>query len=287
MRNPLKKITLVFILIAILPVALVIYELDLLNKNEAIIRETYENQLDAILYSVNQYSDDVISSWANRIRLEARESSVDSLSNIERLQATLNQTDVVRYVYFSDLNSNSAVYALNGDNSSIAEIKNVMDGLIHGERERIEKLVEYEQAGFRKMEAMNVTIGDNGMPVLFVLDKNPQNYKIGGIIIDLPSFIENTIGPKMQGISGEKFVIFALSAKDDSLIYTTDLETQTSTSAEAMTTFKSLVQKREFWMLPGYYLGISLKGATLDDLVKSRIATTVTVLILLISVFGA
>ena len=38
MRNPLKKITLVFILIAILPVALVVYELDLLNKNEAIIR---------------------------------------------------------------------------------------------------------------------------------------------------------------------------------------------------------------------------------------------------------
>ena len=107
------------------------------------------------------------------------------------------------------------------------------------------------------------------------------------IIIDLPSFIENTIGPKMQGISGDKFVISALSMKDDSLIYTTDLETQASTAAETMTTFKSLVQKREFWVLPGYYLGISLKGATLDDLVKSRITTTLTVLILLICVFGA
>jgi two-component system phosphate regulon sensor histidine kinase PhoR len=125
------------------------------------------------------------------------------------------------------------------------------------------------------------------MPVLFVLDENPQNYKIGGIIIDLPSFIENTIGPKMQGISGEKFVISALSAKDDSLIYSTDLETHASTPTETMTTFKSLVQKREFWMVPGYYLGISLKGATLDDLVKSRTTTTITVLILLICVFGA
>ncbi len=142
MRNPLNKITIVFILIAILPVALVIYELDLLNKNEAIIRGTYENQLDAILYSVNQYSDDIISSWANRIRLEARESSDDNLFNTERLQATLNQTDVVRYVYFSDLNSNSTVYALNGDNNSIPEIKSVMDGLIRAEGERIQKLVE-------------------------------------------------------------------------------------------------------------------------------------------------
>ena len=85
MRNPLKQITIVFILIAVLPVALVLYELDLPNKNEAIIRGTYENQLDAILYSVNQYSDDIISSWANRIRLEVRESASDSLSANERL----------------------------------------------------------------------------------------------------------------------------------------------------------------------------------------------------------
>ena len=287
MRNPLKKITLFFILIAILPVALVIYELDLLNKNEAIIRGTYENQLDAILYSVNQYSDDIISSWANRIRLEVRESSDDSLSDTERLKAILNQTDVVRYVYLSDLNSNSTLYALHEEENSKLEIKSVMDRLVLAERERIEKLIEYEEAGFRKMEAIDVTIEDNGMPVLFVLDENPKGYKIGGIIIDLPSFIENTIGPKMQGISGEKFVISALSVENDSLIYSTDVETQASTPTENMTTFKNLVQKRDFWVLPGYYLGISLKGATLGDLVKSRTTTTLTILTLLICVFGA
>src|SRR5688572_19927151 len=176
MRNPLKKITLVFILIALLPVALVIYELDLLNKNEAIIRETYENQLDAILYSVNQYSDDIISSWANRIRLAARESARDSLSEGERLKTILNQTDVVRYVYFSDLESNSILYALNEEDKSTDVIRSVMDGLVRAERDRIDKLVEYEEAGFRKMEAIDISIGDNGMPVLFVLDENPHSY---------------------------------------------------------------------------------------------------------------
>jgi hypothetical protein len=89
-----------------------------------------------------------------------------------------------------------------------------MDGLVRAERERIEKLIEYQQAGFRKMEAMDVSIADNGMPVLFVLDENPQHYQIGGIIIDLPSFIQNTVGPKMQGISGDKFVISAFSDKN-------------------------------------------------------------------------
>jgi len=286
MRNPLKKITLVFILIALLPVALVIYELDLLNKNEAIIRETYENQLDAILYSVNQYSDDIISSWANRIRLATRESAGDSLSDSERLKSILNQTDVVRYVYFSDLKSNSTLYALNEENESTDAIRSVMDGLVRAERDRIDKLVEYEEAGFRKMEAIDISIEDNGMPVLFVLDENPHNYKIGGIILDLPSFIQNTVGPKMQGISQDKFIISAFRVKNDSLIYSTDVENQTST-AESMTTFKGQVQKRDFWVLPGYYLGISLKGATLGDLVRSRTTTTVTILILLIFVFGA
>jgi two-component system phosphate regulon sensor histidine kinase PhoR len=285
MRNPLKKITLVFIIIAILPVALVIYELDLLNKNEAIIRDTYENQLDAILYSVNQYSDDIISSWANRIRLEARESLPDSVDTAERLRAVLNQTDVVRYVYYSDLNSNSAVYALNDDNLA-GQIKSSMDGLVRAQEDRIHRLTEYAQAGFRKMEAIDVMIGDNGMPVLFVLDDNPKGYKVGGIIIDLPSFIQNTIGPKMQGISGDRFVISAFSLKNDSLIYSTDLDNQVSLN-ETVTLFKSQVQKRDFWVLPGYYLGISLKGATLDDLVKSRTTTTLIILILLVLVFGA
>jgi len=119
-----------------------------------------------------------------------------------------------------------------------------------------------------------------------VLDENPQNYKIGAIILDLPSFIQNTIGPKMQGISQDKFVISAFSVKNDSLIYSTDFQSQPSTD-EAMTTFKSQVQKRDFWVLPGYYLGISLKGASLNDLVKSRTTTTLTILILLVCVFGA
>ncbi|MEI9921587.1 MAG: hypothetical protein WDO14_22780 [Bacteroidota bacterium] len=40
----LRKIVLVFILIALLPAIFLIYELAELNKNENIVRETYQNQ---------------------------------------------------------------------------------------------------------------------------------------------------------------------------------------------------------------------------------------------------
>src|ERR1700755_409473 len=108
MQSPLRKIILVFILIALLPAIFLIYELSELNKNENIVRETYQNQLDAILYSVNQYSDDIISSWANIIRHERREHSDPDFQN--RLPDVINQTDVVRYVYMTDLKGKSVAY---------------------------------------------------------------------------------------------------------------------------------------------------------------------------------
>jgi two-component system phosphate regulon sensor histidine kinase PhoR len=63
MNNPIKKITLILILIILLPVIFFsLYEINTLNESEKVIEETYNNQLDAILFSVNQYSEDVISS---------------------------------------------------------------------------------------------------------------------------------------------------------------------------------------------------------------------------------
>lgn len=287
MRNPLKKITIAFILIALLPVAFVVYELGLLNKNEAIVQETYQNQLDAILYSVNQYSDDIISSWANRIRLEARNNTDSVEQYAENLQAILNQTDVVQYVYFSDLKGNSELYSLNEKGRPVNEIKLIMDNVVQREQERVTKLLEYEQAGFRKMEAIDRVVVGNSIPILFALDESARDYTIGGIIIDLPAFIELNLGPKMQAISQDKFIISALRIENDSLIYSTALDNPSADAVETAHEFKNKIQKKDFWILPGYYLGISLKGATLDDLVKNRTTTSLFILTLLIFILGA
>ena len=66
MNSPIKKIGLILVLFFVLPsIFYSAYEQSSLNENEAIIEEIYNNQLDAILYSVNQYSDDVSTGWAS------------------------------------------------------------------------------------------------------------------------------------------------------------------------------------------------------------------------------
>ena len=58
MKNPFKRIIAVLFLVGLLPVCFILYEFNALTENEKIVRDSYQNQLEAILYSINQYSDD-------------------------------------------------------------------------------------------------------------------------------------------------------------------------------------------------------------------------------------
>ena len=288
MRSPLKKITITFVVIALLPVAFLIYELGMLNKNELIVRETYQNQLDAILYSVNQYSDDIISSWANRIRQEIntdKQHQSDTAWNADFRHA-INQNDVVKYVFLSDLHGRSIAYNLTEGDTVARDVRSAMDKIMTQEADRVKRLVEYEHSGFRKMEAVNSFVKGNSIAILFAVGDNLYDYKIGAFIIDIPVFISNNLGPKMQEISQGQFIISALDVKKDSVVYSTEVN-QSADVIQAARALKSEIQKKDFWILPGYYLGITLKGATIDDLVKARTGTSMTILIFLIVLLGS
>ena len=99
MNRSLRKITFIFFLIALVPVSFIIYELSSLNENEKIIRRAYENQLDAILFSVNQYADDLTSSWANKVSLALQEHPDGDLDSA----ITITNINSLYGVYMSDM----------------------------------------------------------------------------------------------------------------------------------------------------------------------------------------
>lgn len=284
MQNPLRKIVLVFILIALLPAIFLIYELAELNKNENIVRETYQNQLDAILYSVNQYSDDIISSWANIIRHERREHPDPEFQS--RLPEVLNQVDVVRYVYMTDLKGKSSAYQLFGNDPPPSEVKSKLDNIIEDNMERCLRLLDYAEAGFRKMQAVDTPVYGESIPIIFALDGPDRDYQIGVVVVDLPTMIKSNLAPKMQAISQGKMVISAFRIADDSLIYSTQPAQLNQRARADVKQFKDLMIKKDFWVLPGYYVGINLVGATLEDLVEERIDTAFAILGVLALIFA-
>jgi two-component system phosphate regulon sensor histidine kinase PhoR len=77
----------------------------------------------------------------------------------------------------------------------------------------------------------------------------------------------------MQGISQEKFIIAAFRIDSDALVYSTHAEDEVTALPASDET-----QKKSFWLLPGYYLSISLAGATINDLVQERMTTNLIIL---------
>ena len=280
MRNPLKRIIAAFILIALLPVGFILFELNALTGNEKIVREIYQNQLDAILYSINQYSDDVIGSWANRFNIALMEEKNvgDSLKGIP---AVLDQFGPVRYLYCSDSKNMSTIFGSEAEAAEGKIIQTRLDSLVGKNRPRIEQLMAYEEAGFRKMELMDTLNTNRPMPVFFVLSEGTPTYRLGAMVIDLQQFIENTLGPKLQAIAQDKFVISAFRSDTNKLVYSTDSSTGAAAIGEGDES-----QKKSFWLLPGHYLSISLTGATIDDLVRDRMITSIIILGLLASILG-
>ncbi len=68
--NPTKRIALILIAIFLLPALFFsVYEISSLNKDEKVIDDIYTKQLEAILFSVNQYSDDAVSRWVAKIEI--------------------------------------------------------------------------------------------------------------------------------------------------------------------------------------------------------------------------
>ena len=103
MSKPIKKIGLFLILIIVLPIIFLTYrELSSLNEDEKILEKIYKNQLDVIIFSVNQYSEDVVRSWSFRMQSIVENSQSSKKDFDENLSLFYNENTVIQSIFISD-----------------------------------------------------------------------------------------------------------------------------------------------------------------------------------------
>jgi two-component system, OmpR family, phosphate regulon sensor histidine kinase PhoR len=275
MKSALQKITVTFVLICLIPVGFIIYEFSSLNENEKIVTGIYHNQLDAILYSVNQYTDDVFSSWASKVDNNLLKNAWGvSGAPVKDLQNEFSQINPVQGILFSDLQGKEEVISM----SDSAVSKDLYPGLIKHIEGRLAKLRTYQRGGFRKIEALDTLIAGQFIPVYFLLNEEIPTYRVAVLLVDLNSFVQNVLAPKLQAISRNEFIISAFEKKGNTLIYSTEANHPGEVPADI---FKKDPQKevteKDLWLLPGYYLAISLKDATIAELVHQRVETSMLI----------
>lgn len=100
-KNPLRRISLVLVIIVLFPTLFYLSsEIASLNEYEEMISEIYEQQLDAILFSVNQYVWDFINSW--KMTIETMLDTKYNLNEDIELGQILKQSSSLKYLYITD-----------------------------------------------------------------------------------------------------------------------------------------------------------------------------------------
>lgn len=264
----MKRIGIIIILIIILTVAfLIINEIGKLNETEKVLEEIYSNQLQAILFSVNQYSDDIVNSWANRI-VELRAHKIllkEFVSNNLALEAVLffdySNHKILKAVVEQDVNYSDESF-INKLLSVITENKNT-----------IERLIEYQKAEYRKLEPLKFKDELNFSLVLFSNAESDGAIELIFLIINPEAFAKKILLPRMQQITQNKFLIVVRDNQNKFIVSSDNREFTRSVEFE-----------KPMWLIPNYKIGIVLVGETIRDLIRNRATNNIILIAILLIV---
>ncbi|MEE9431921.1 MAG: HAMP domain-containing sensor histidine kinase [Melioribacteraceae bacterium] len=272
MQKPIRKISLIILLIFILPIVVFfIYQFASLNETEKEINEIYTQQLEAILYSVNQYSEDVISSWVNDINTILYSTNFQK-KNIKNF---LRENNSIKSIFvFENTLSNISVFN-NSDTKNIS--KNTIQKILNDKKPLIEKLQNYLEVGYQKIEPLGKFTSNDLYVCLFPLHTKENERDIGGIIFNPSQFIKENLSGKISQTAGDKFVLTILNKYENEILHSTE-----------NITIDKILLKKPLWLLPGLSLGIKMKSGSIEELTSQRFYKNLLILasLLLILIIG-
>lgn len=268
--NSKRRIALLLTLVFLLPViSFSVYEFSSLDRDEKMIQTIYHKQLEAILFSVNQYSDDVLGNWVARVETDLFLDTTTA-ENPPRIQNLLLLNESLLGIFVcapDDTTHVDRIFEVSGDDR-LDEIWPAVEKALASDG-NIASLIRYKRSGFQKIEQLDLDVsGLNG--VIFVVESQRGDYMISGFVIDTELFIEGNIGPRLQTIARDQFALSVVRKGTDDVIYATESTGGDSLRAEVIT--------KDFWIFPDYALGIAASGTSLNQIVRDRTKTNLILL---------
>lgn len=268
-----RKIGIILLLVIVLPAFFFsVYEIGSLNQNEKIIEEIYNNQLDVILSSVNQYSDDVASTWAFKMNNLFSTPQRNLYSSLQ--QFIHNNPSMKGIFYTTDTSYKDVEIVLQDFNLSILNQRKVIGTLIRQNNKKINKLYLNLMGGYRKIEPFSSPQSSNLLYFVFAADDFHGQRMLCGMIVDVQGFVNQVLSPKIQAIVQEQFIISVLNVKGKKIVYSSEPRK-----------YYQIATVKPLWLLPDMKLGIIYKGKTIEQLVRHRTYLNFALIFLLDALF--
>lgn len=264
-KKPLNKILAILLVVFLLPMCIfTVFQISALNEDERVITEIYDKQLEAILFSVNQYSQDLVDAWAREIN----EAEGDSLNTSERIEEFLLENEAVSYIMWID-SSFQDTYLWSLDDEQNPEVKAILTDSLLVRGTDIDLLYTYKKEGYNRKEPLGRLGGVSNLAnrsgLIFLFEKS-RRYQICFLVLDPQLFITQTLAKKIQSVAQDNFIISGYDETNDVQIAVLD-----SIAGQ-------MPQKKPLWLLPDYSLGIVLKGETIQNLARERTINNLLIL---------
>jgi two-component system, OmpR family, phosphate regulon sensor histidine kinase PhoR len=274
MTKPIKKIGLFLIIIALLPLMFFTFrELSSISENEKVIGEIYKSQLESILFSVNQYSDDVVRRWATKIQIAEEVGGINKNVIFERLKALFDDNGAVQSIFIADSSLTKKIILSKSSNID----STCITASLYQNKKILSRLYQLKKNNFLKIEPLNGIRNETVQYFLFILDDD----KICCITVNRVKLVLQNLSSKILNAAGNEFIIAVFDSASNQNIY--------STKAIEI---KDISQRKNLWLIPKYSLGIASRGITIESLVKERTYTSIyfiiglAVLMLITAWFG-
>lgn len=272
----INKVYLILLLIVLLPALFFsAYEINSLTASEELFGGIYRQQLDVVLFSLNQHAWDVASTWASAINILSNEHRTDSEAGLGKaIRQYLSKSPSIRAVFFADsLGKRLMLFAREAEEGAPASRKEELLKSLRANKEKIDRLGRYRRADYRKLEPF--VVGDSSaanqqLALVFAAGDNAGVWSVAGVLLDERTFIQNVLAPKILETAGNEFVLAVTKRGIAQPVFAT-----------AAVQPGELKQRKELWLFPDHVVGIRLKGETIDDLVRSRSYRNLWLIVLL------
>lgn len=221
------------------------------------ISRIYEQQLDAILFSVNQYLWDNLAAWQSRLNRIQETSESAAAAEYRKI---VSVSPALQTLAFSDyLFTHWRFYSRPDFNGDTEFIRRIVTDTLEKNSGILERLEKYGIAKYSKIETFmlcdpGADVREKLMPY-YLADDESGNNRLVYLLLDLERFINTVLAPKLEDIAGDQFMVGVFSTTRQQLIY-----------QNAALHVDELKQTRALWLLPDYKLGIRLRGENIEEL---------------------
>ncbi|MEL6131870.1 MAG: HAMP domain-containing sensor histidine kinase [Bacteroidota bacterium] len=254
MSKPTQQIGIWLLLVGLLPVALFsVNQINSLNETERVLTQLYQEQLETLIFSVNQYADDVVQNfWIGKLNeIDMRRSGWDQQFFSERRELV--------GMFFMDIQSQAdPVWYVKQDKWSPDQIE--LDPILAPHNAEWEKLFRYLDAGgYQKKVPLRIPNDPHHMMVVFAYSKWNGTKTLCGIIFDIDRFVYERVGPRLKQLAQERFVFIVREENSEKPSFFTQDKFQ-----------GSLQQIKSLALVPHYQVETYVIDGTIETAIEAR-----------------